>query len=344
MRILKKSNNNKIDLDNTKSYTFVLIGLLVVLFALSMFSITNGSSSVTVSEAFKYFTGQEVAVKTPVIMGAIRLPRLFGGLLVGCCLAVSGFVLQVILNNSLASPSTLGINSGAALFVVIGTSFFATVHTNVWAFFGSFLVVLLVVGVSVFVNASRITIILTGITIGAIASGLIDLITILDPDVIFSKTSFYIGGLGTVSMTSITNALPFIILGFLILFLIRKSFSVLILGDQVAHSLGVNVKQTRMLAIISVALLASSVTTIAGLIGFVGIIVPHIIRRIFCGDVKRQVFVTALFGSSFLLIADTIGKVIAQPYEIPVGVILSLLGGPFFIYLILSTNKRGRFL
>ncbi len=344
MNIFTKSCNNKIDLENKKNTFYVFLILLVVIFSISVISLLVGSSSLTTLDIVKYFSFQDISSKSRIIIETLRLPRLMGGLIVGSSLAVAGYMLQVVLNNSLASPSTIGVNSGAAFFVVFASTVFTVVNVNVWAFIGSLLVVLLVVGISFFTNSSRITIILTGISISAICSGLIDLITIFDVSVVYNKTSFYIGGLNTVSINDIKYAIPFIILSYLIIFAFRNSFSILVLGDEIAYSLGVNVKRTRIIAIIVVALLSSTATTIAGLIGFVGIIVPHIVRKLVCGDVKIMLVITALLGGIFVVGADTVGRVIINPYEIPVGIILSLTGGPFFIYLLLNSNKRGQFL
>lgn len=344
MSIFTKSCNNKIDLENKKNKFYVFLILTITILLISVASLLVGSSSLKVIDVFKYFTFQEVSDKNQIIIETLRLPRLMGGLIVGSSLALAGYILQVVLNNSLASPSTIGVNSGAALFVVLGASIFSSIQVNVWAFLGSLLVVCLVVGITHLTNSSRITIILTGISISAICSGLIDLITIFNVDVIYDKTSFYIGGLGTVNINDIKYALPLILISYVIIFVFRNSFSILVLGDSIAYSLGVNVRRTRVTAIVIVALLASTATTIAGLIGFVGIIVPHIIRRILCGDVKILMVVTALFGGVFVVFADTIGRVLISPYEIPVGIILSLTGGPFFIYLLLSSSKRGQLL
>lgn len=344
MSIFTKSCNNKIDLENKKNKFYVFLILTITIILISVTSLVVGSSSLKAIDIFKYFTFQEISDKTEIIIETLRLPRLAGGLIVGSSLALAGFILQVVLNNSLASPSTIGVNSGAALFVVLGASLFSSIQVNVWAFIGSLIVVFLVVGISYFTNSSRITIILTGISISAICSGLIDLITIFNVNVIYDKTSFYIGGLGTVNINDIKYALPLILIAYVIIFAFRNSFSILVLGDSIAYSLGVNVKRTRIIAIIVVALLSSTATTIAGLIGFVGIIVPHIVRKVLCGDVKVLIVVTAILGGIFVVFADTIGRVLISPYEIPVGIVLSLTGGPFFIYLLLNSSKRGQFL
>ncbi len=344
MNTFMKFKKQKINLENNRNYYIVLTFLCGLIILFSLLSLVLGSASLTLSDVISYFTRETVDYKTVLIMETIRIPRLLGALLVGSSLAVSGFILQIVLNNSLASPSTIGVNAGSALFVVLGASLPLTVHTNVWAFLGSLVVISLVVIISLVTNASRITIILAGISIATICGGLIDLLVIFNPEVVFDKTSFYIGGLNTVSKNDIIYAMPLIVIAYFAILAFKNSFSMLILGEEVAESLGVNVKRTRITAILIVALLTSMSTTIAGLIGFIGIIIPHIVRRIVVGDIKRQLLVTLLFGALFLTAADLIGKTIVSPFEIPVGIILSLVGGPFFIYLLLTTSKRGRFI
>ncbi len=344
MSIFMKSNNNKIDLESKKNKMIIFLILAITLFVISVFSILIGSATITFDDVIKYFSFQELSSNKYLIIDSLRIPRLIGGVIVGASLAASGFILQVVLNNSLASPSTIGVNSGSALFVIIGAGIFSSTHTNIWAFFGALIAVLIVVLISYVSSASRITIILTGITVSAICSGLIDLITIFNIDVVYDKTAFFIGGLGTVNKSDIVSSLPFLVIACILMFIFKESFGILVLGDEIAHSLGVNVVLVRIVAIIVVALLASTATNIAGLIGFVGIITPHIVRRVMSGDVKILIIISALLGAILVVFADTLGRVIVSPYEIPVGVILALTGGPFFISLLLSSSKRGQML
>lgn len=339
MNTFMKLLSRRIDVDDKAKYITVLLVLILLLFIVSLVSLFIGSS-IEVRDVLNYFLLKDVPNNVVTIIKIIRFPRIIAGIIVGGCLSLAGYILQVILNNSLASPSTIGVNAGAALFVMFGVSINSIVHTSVWAFFGSFVIVMLVLLISNVKRTSRVTIILAGISIATICNGLIDLITIYNPDTIYDKTSFYIGGLSMINMSQIIYVIPFLLIAFILLFGYRKSFSIIILGDELAYSLGLNVKKTRIIFVIIVAILTSMSTILAGLIGFVGIIVPHIVRRIFKGDVKNILVITFIFGSLFLTTADFIGRVINYPYEIPVGIVLSLIGGPYFIFLLLSSNKR----
>ncbi len=338
--------NEKFDIEKDNKYLILIFTLVLLSIGFIFISLLVGSSSITVEECIAFLAGGDVSEKVSNIMINIRIPRAISGFLVGGTLALSGILLQIVLNNSLASASTIGVNSGAGLFVVAGTVFFGASYTtiNLWAFSGALIVAIVVYFISYGVGSSRTTIILAGIAISSICNALIDVSIIYEPDAVFDKTAFYIGGLSGITMQEIYNTLPYIIIALTILIIIRKNIEILILGDEIANSLGVNVNRIRLLVIISVALLAGSAVSLAGLIGFVGLIVPHIVLIILGYNLKGCMVVTFMTGGIFVVVTDIIGRAIFRPYEISVGIIMALIGSSFFLYLLFTNKKRGRFL
>ncbi len=313
-----------------KLNNFFIICLLILLtFVLLIFSLNVGATNNN---------------STLIILYA-RLPRILGALLCGSSLAVAGLLLQLNLNNSLASPTTIGINSGAGLFVISATllfpnSFFLKTFAG---FFGALITSFLVYAIAYKTGSSRMTIILSGVAISSLCNSFIDMLTILYPDVLIDKNAFYIGGVLYTTYTQLKFATPFVLFSFIGCILLGKQINILTLGDDIATSLGVNVKKVRFLSIAYASILASSAVSISGLLGFVGLIVPHIVLKCFKNDAKFLIPITAFFGGNLVLLCDTLARIIFKPFEVPVGILLSTLGAPFFLYLILKGGKRGRF-
>lgn len=340
MNIYLKSYILKSIKQNKKISLLILLISSVILFTVSLFV---GASDIKVKDILSFLLGGVPARNSVgnVIIYA-RLPRIISSYLCGIALALSGLLLQAALNNLLASPSIIGINSGAGFFVVLASVIFPSVFSARFpaAFLGAMLTALLVFGVAKNTRSSRTTIVMSGIAISSLMSAGIDAVITINPSVVMDKTAFSIGGFSLVSMEPMKYAVPCIIIGLAGAFLLSSRLNVLLLGDEVASSLGLNVSFCRFLTVGTAALLAASAVCIGGLISFVGLIVPHIIRNIWGSDYKWLVPFTSLMGGCFLLLCDTLARVIFSPYEIPVGIILSFLGAPFFLYLLLSKKRR----
>ncbi len=331
-----KTNNN-----NLIHFAILILITLFVVIA----SILIGAASVPISDVIKCITGQPVEDYVKNIVMLVRVPRTLSGFICGSALAVSGLLLQTALNNALASPSTIGVNTGAGLFVLISTLLFPfnyLMRTG-FAFIGAVLVALIIYFISVATGRSRMTIILAGVAVTTMCSAIIDCIVIIFPDSVFDKTAFYIGGLSGITYTQIAFSSIFILIGITIIMFFHKQVDILILGDEISNSLGVNANRVRFIVIICASLMAGASVAIAGLLSFVGLIVPHIASILFDNDSKTLIPKTALLGGSFLVFADLIARIIFTPYEIPVGVVLSFLGAPFFLYLLFNGKKKGRF-
>jgi len=273
-----------------------------------------------------------------------RLPRTVGCILAGMALATSGVILQSVLINPMASPSVIGVNAGAGFFVALSGAVFTTMSpakTSVFAFFGALTAVLFVLFIAEKTGASRMTLILAGMAVSSIFNAGTDAVITLVPDALIGYTSFRIGGLENLSMAKLYPAAGLIGISLAVLFSMAGELDILALGTDTAESLGMHVKAVRLLFLILAAALAGAAVSFAGSIGFLGLIVPHIIRR-FAGTESRILLpASALGGAIFLSVCDLLARLLFAPFELPVGIVLAFLGGPFFLWL-LFRQKGGR--
>lgn len=322
----------------------ILIALLIVLVTVTAvwLALSVGASEVTVADGMRAMLEGDRASAAYRILFYVRLPRVLGALLAGSALAVSGVIIQAVLNNPMAAPNLIGVNAGAGFFTIVTMAVLPQFirFLPLSAFVGALLTALVIYTVSALSGAGRITVTLVGIAVGSILTAGINTVKILFPDSVWDVTGFLIGGLSSSDLPSVTSASVMIVPSLVIAVIFSRGLDVLSLGESMASGLGVRVKRTRLLWLTLSAVLAGAAVSFAGLIGFVGLIVPHIVRR-FSGNVHRALIPCSIFGGGvFLLLSDTVARVIFSPYELPVGILLSLVGGPFFILLIL-TERRG---
>ena len=335
MSILQKSSTPKY-LSNKKTVTvFTVLAALFVL--LSMLSILFGSTTVDLLSMLKGDND-----KAYRIIMHIRLPRTVGAILSGCALAVSGVLIQAVLNNPIASPNIIGVNSGAGLAAVLLITAFPTLisYIPVAAFLGALTSCFIIYLFSLKSGADKITIALVGIAVSSILSAGINLVKILFPDSVFDADLFLIGGLSGVTLKKLILPAILIFFAVLISVILSRATDIITLGDETAQTLGINTKVFKFALLVIASVLAGSAVSFAGVIGFVGLLVPHIARK-FVGT-KHILLIPAvsLMGSCLVLICDLFGRLIAAPYEVSVGIILAFLGGPFFIALIFSKRKN----
>jgi len=329
---------------NSKSYNVAVIAFLLVLLRIGVFmSISIGSSKIALSEIIRAMQQGDTSSKVYRIISFVRIPRTLAAVLAGCALSVSGAILQSVLNNSLASPSIIGVNSGAGLFSVLIAAFFpaSIYYTTIAAFIGAFVAVLLVYFIAKATGASRMAIVLSGVAVSSFIGAMTDTVLTLKPDAVMERTAFLIGGFSGVTMNRLSFAAVSIVIAFFIALILSYDMNILALGDESAKSLGLNVTKLRFIFLILVAMLAGSAISFAGLLGFVGLIIPHVSRILVGYDNRILIPVSALLGSIFTLLCDLLARVVFAPFEIPVGIIMSFLGGPFFIYLLIK-GRRGQ--
>ena len=326
---------------HTKILVATVTGIFLVLATVAAFFV--GSSSVGVQEFWALITGGPVSDSARSILLNVRLPRVLAALLAGAGLATSGALIQAVLDNPLASPNIIGINAGAGFAVLIVSALLpAMVFIQpIAAFVGALLTAVVIFLISLGVGISRLTVVLAGIALSSIFGAGMNTILIVNPDAYIGASRFLVGGLSGVLMKDILWPSPYIIAGLIVALLMSNKLNVMSLGDSTAHSLGMNVGVWRMALLGLAALLAGASVSFAGLLGFVGLIVPHLIRFLVGHDNRIVLPLSAAFGAAFVVFCDMLSRILFAPYEIPVGILMAFVGGPFFIYLIIKNRKFG---
>lgn len=282
---------------------------------------------------------------TAVILWQIRLPRVLAGLLAGIGLSVSGVLLQSVTANALASPSVVGINSGAGLAVILLLTIAPSAGKllPVGAFLGAFGAALVILLAASRLGSSKTGIVLTGIAISAIFSACISFLSLLDEGVLAQYNHFTVGSLKGVRLEDL--AVPAVIIGvsFVAAMLLSGRLGVLCMGDAAASALGIRVKRLRLTAMAYAAACAAAVVSFAGLLGFVGLIVPHVAKKLVGQTPARALPVAALCGGILVILADLLGRTMFAPSELPVGILMSLVGGPYFLILLYRRKQNAEF-
>lgn len=276
----------------------------------------------------------------------LRLPRTVVGLVVGAALGVSGALVQALTRNPLADPGILGVNSGAAFAVALGVGIFGvnSVRGYLWfAFAGALLVTVAVyaIGSAGRGGADPLRLVLAGVALGAVLGGLTSALTIFDPKAFDQMRNWGAGTLLGRSLDVVGPVLPFLALGLTLAFLMARPLNAIALGEDLARSLGANILKTRIVVIIAVTLLAGGATAIAGPIGFVGLMVPHVARWIVGPDQRWILAFTVVLSPVLLLSADILGRILMSPAEIPVGIVTAFVGAPVLIVLIRRRRVSG---
>lgn len=274
-----------------------------------------------------------------------RVPRTVLALLIGGSLGVSGAVMQGVTRNPLADPGILGVNMGAALAVVTGIAWFGltSATSQIWvAIFGASCTALLVyvIGSLGPGGATPLKLALAGTATAITLSAFISAVVLPRGDIILNVRSWQIGGVGGATFDSTSNVLPFLIVGLLLSVISAGSLNALALGDELAAGLGERVMVARIIASLGAVMLCAAATAVAGPIGFVGLVVPHMCRMLIGVDYRWILPFSALIGAVLLTMADVIGRIIARPDEIPVGILTSVIGAPFFIWVVRQRKVR----
>lgn len=281
------------------------------------------------------FTDQQDAV-----LWAIRLPRVVMAMLIGAGLALSGAVMQGIFRNPLAEPALIGVSSGGSLgavaAIVLGFTLFGAASLPVAAFLGALGATLIVYAIARTESRTDIeSLILMGIAINAIAGAATGFLTFqADDDELRSIVFWSLGSLGGSTWETVRAVAPFILLGALLAPRWARTLNLMVLGEAEARHLGINVERARFILIGIAALMTGAGVAMAGIIGFIGLVVPHLIRLIAGPDHRTLLPASALGGATLLLLADLVARTVAVPAELPLGVVTAMLGGPFFLWLL----------
>lgn len=324
-----------------KGIVLIVLGLFVVVSLL--ISVGFGAYKIGVYEIISAIFIERSGMNYNIIYN-IRLPRTFVAGLVGICLALSGVILQGVMRNSLASPSTIGITSGAGLMSVICLVLFPKYEYLVTpaAFIGAICTTVFIYILSWKDGINPLRMVLSGLAVSALLNALVDLILIFYPDRVHNTLGFTIGSLSVKAWRDFHMLWPYALIGLIASMLLSKKLNILLLGDEIAASLGVHTERLRVILILLTSLLAASAVSVVGLISFVGLIIPHISRILIGSDYKYLLPASALTGAAVMMLCDMIGRVIAEPMEIPVGIIMAIVGVPFFLYLLRGGIKSAR--
>jgi len=338
-----------------------VVSLSVVLFVVLLISMATGPLDIPVNTVFSLLVSyigvdQSVSPAVVQVIESIRLPRAVLGLLVGSALAVSGATIQGVFRNPLADPTLIGVSGGAALaavtVVVFGHTFIA--YLPGWlqnyalliaAFTGGLLVTLLVSHIATSALGMSIsTLLLAGIAIGIITMSGVGVMTYLADDTQLRTLTFWqMGSLGGATWGLVVAAATLIIPACLLMMRYATRLNAMLLGEAEAGHLGVNVQLVRRRLIIFSALAVGASVAVSGMIGFVGLVIPHLVRMTIGPDHRYLLPASALAGALFLLVADMVARTLLSPAEIPIGLVTAIIGGPFFIGLIIYRGQHGAF-
>jgi iron complex transport system permease protein len=320
---------------------------LIIVFAfacLCFFSVVVctgiGTIGFTPSESLKaLFIADDSAAR--LIIWNFRFPRVLSAAFVGISLALAGCILQGVMRNNLASPSTIGVTGGASfvgyMTLVVFPSYYYLLPLGSIA--GAFIVTMLIYALAYKKGVSAIRMILSGLAVSALFGAFNDIIKTFFTETIGNASGFLVGGLNGVTWKNFKLIAPYALTGMFVCLFLPSKMNVLMLGDETANSLGLKTQRFRFFLIAVSSLLSGAAIAVAGLISFVGLIVPHIARLIVGSDYKYLFPASVFLGGTFVVVCDTVGRVVLPPGEIPVSIILAFIGAPFFLYL-LRTRQR----
>jgi iron complex transport system permease protein len=339
----KRAHHRKRITPSKVVYTGLL--LTVILVMLSMISLSMGPAKISLHDIVSYFLGYtSIDQTTWMILFKIRLPRILLAGLVGFTLSLGGVVFQALLRNPLAEPFILGISSGAAVGAIIGIVFGLGFSFGVplISFVGALCTILLVMGISSrHGGLESSTLLLTGVIINAFFTAVIMFFIATTSDSRLHSMLFWLyGDLSQSKYIHLSISLPFILIVSGILYIFSRHLNLIVGGEDAALQMGVEVEMLKWISFLGISLITGIVVSFSGVIGFVGLIVPHLMRMMLGPDHRLLIPATALGGAIFLIAADTVARMIISPSELPVGVITAFLGAPFFIYLLKTRGSK----
>jgi iron complex transport system permease protein len=335
-------------------FTLVIIGLLAALVVTCIVSITSGQYSLSPTDLIGVLM-RGIGIDTdwaPTeatdygVIYNLRLPRLVLGLLVGAALAVSGVLMQAIFGNPLADAGVVGVSSGAALgaaaSITLGLASFGMWTTPAFAFLGGLIAVLAVYFISRSGGRTEVvTLLLTGIAINAIAGAGMAFLTFLGTTSTREQIVFWqLGSLNGALWSNVALVAPLVAIGVVVALIVSPQLDLFALGERTARHLGVNVELLRMVVIVTVAILVCAAVAFAGIIGFAGLVVPHLMRMLIGPAHLPLMIASALGGALLIAVADLVARTAVPLADLPIGMITSLVGGPFFLWLLVRTRRR----
>lgn len=333
-----------------------IVFLIFLLFLAIIVSLNIGYARISVIKIIKIILGEIVPLSSSSLGDAsniersiiidLRLPRILGGALVGLGLATAGVVFQGVFRNPMADPYVIGVSSGAALGAAlaivlnIGFSLFGINTLSIMAFIFSLIAVFIVFNLARVGPKVPITpLLLAGLAVSILFSAFISLLQLMSGWELHRLVFWLMGGLSGVGWKDLISAAPLILVGTATIYLFSRDLNIMTLGEEEAHHLGVNVDLSKKVLLTLGSLVTAAAVSISGLIGFVGLIIPHLTRMLVGPDHRILTPASALMGGIFLVVCDSLARSILSPIELPVGIVTSISGAPFFLYLL---RKRGK--
>ncbi|KQL20130.1 FecCD family ABC transporter permease [Cytobacillus solani] len=320
---------------------YIICFLLVI--ASILYGLATGSVQLSINEIWAGLTEKNQTLEHQIVWN-LRLPRILTGMLVGMCLAVAGGLLQGIMRNPLADPGIIGISSGAGLVAIITMLIFPQ-YTSLLpfgAFLGAFIAAAFVYLLAWDGGVSPLKLILAGVAINTLLGAITSAIMIIYSDKVQAVLPWLMGGLSERSWPHFWMIFPYASIGLILSLFAARTANILRLGDDTAKLLGHHVEKSRFLLILLSTFLAGAAVSVAGLLGFVGLVVPHIIRILIGDDYRYLLPISALFGGMLVVFADTAARSWFDPIELPVGILLASVGGPFFLFLLKKGSIIGK--
>ncbi len=319
---------------NKTKYLFPAAALFFIIAA--VVGVTTGSVKL---DPLHLFEGTNLQ-----ILLYVRLPRTLACLVAGGALAVSGCIIQGVLANRLASPSIIGVNSGAGLAVTVCTALgiYGGIFMTLSSFLGAFVSVIIITLGAKKWSRSKSTIILAGVALNSLLNAISSTIITLSPSTGVLSNDFKVGDFSSVTYQKLIPASIGIIISLVIVLTLSNELDVMGLGEDTARGLGLNTGKMRIIFLLLAACLAGCAVCLGGLVSFVGLIIPNAVRKISGCRSKRLIPLSALFGGGFVSLCDTLARSLFSPYEIPVGIIMAFIGAPFFILLLIKGGRHDR--
>lgn len=345
-------------IQKSKHYKTVFFICLLILFMIIIISCTLGVANITTLQSLKILVSKIPLLKNIIslhnikstyikIVLEIRLPRILLAALVGCGLSVVGTAYQGMFKNPMADPYVLGISSGSAvgatIAIILGleSKIFGLGMITIFAFAGALLTIFLVYNISKIGNKIPIvTMLLAGIATSFFLSSVISLMMIFNREQIEKIVFWTMGSFAAASYNKVIILFPFTIIGMILIYMFSRDLNIMLTGDDTAKSLGIEVEKVRKIILVITSIMVAAAVSVSGIIGFVGLIIPHTIRLIVGPDHRVLIPFSALGGSIFMIVCDTLARTLIPPMEIPVGAITSVFGAPYFIYLLFKNKKK----
>ena len=322
-----------------KSRILLISSIILLLFS-AFISLVSGAASIPLSDLVNAALAGPESVAGYVFWYS-RLPRTVACIAAGFALSISGAVIQSVLANSLAAPGIIGVNSGAGFAVTLATALGAVSGwmISASAFLGAMVTSLAIMVISRKTRASRTSVLLAGVSLNYILGAFSDAVLSLVPQASMTSGDFRVGGFSSISHVKLYPAVIIIALSALAVFTLSNELEVLSLGDDEARTLGLDASVMRVVFLLLASALAGAAVSFAGLLGFVGLLVPNGIRRLLRGDNRLLLPLSGLGGAVLVTLCDIVSRMMFRPYELPVGIMLSLIGGPVFLILVLKRRK-----